>query len=538
MDNGRLQTVVSYVRRLARAQQNPESDRTLLRAFVDRGDQAAFATIVERHAGMILGVCRRILLNHHEAEDAAQATFFVLARKADQILWGDSIAPWLSSVAYRVAIKARTLANRLPTTALDPSASGVQLEADAERNELRNCLDDEIQRLPDKLRGPIILCCLEGRTYDQAARDLGWRTTTLKGRLERARNLLRSRLQSRSLLSGTPLSVSLFESLLRPAAVPGQLAAAISRIAILVRASESALPGLVSERVFAFMSCPVPGMSIATSALLLTLILTVGASAVGAAVLVFRQQNEEAENPFQFSGSLNLLGAQNTKTESTKDGSPVPPATAVRLDRFGDPLPEHAIGRLGTTRLRHGSRIQFLRFTPDGKSLVSHAGDGARIWNVDTAAQRRCIPLSAPSPEASRFDFETVDISADGKLLAAPGAAGIDIFEIESGRRIRTIANAASKRVCFASSGSLLATVGGADVNVISLWDIAKGQVLHSWKEAEGPLTFLSFSSDGQTLVTANTAWQPPSGRPKNWITLMGMPPPARNAAESDTGGF
>jgi RNA polymerase sigma factor (sigma-70 family) len=520
MDNGRLQTVVSYVRRLARAQQNPENDRTLLRAFVDRGDQAAFATIVERHAGMVLGVCRRILLNHHEAEDAAQATFFVLARKAEQIPWGDSIAPWLSSVAYRVAIKARTLVSKMPTTALDPSASGAHPEADASRNELRNFLDEEIQRLPEKLRHPIILCCLEGRTYDQAAQDLGWRTTTLKGRLERARNLLRSRLESRSLLSGPGLPVPLLEGLLKPAAVPSQLAASISRIAILVRAGESALLGLVSARVFAFMACPVPGMSMTTSALLFTLILTVGASAVGGAVLVFRQQEAETGHPVQAARQTSLLSSQVAKADPTDAGPPATSSPPSRLDRFGDPLPEHAIGRLGTTRLRHGASIRFLRFTPDGKRLVSQAGDGVRIWNVDTAAQLGFIPPSAASLKPSRIDFETIEISADGKLLATPGATGVDIFELESGRRIRTIASGACSRTCISPSGSLLATVSGAEANVIELSDVATGQKLGSSKEAEGPITFLSFTSDGQTLVSANTAWQPPTGRLKNWITL------------------
>ncbi len=150
-----------------------------------------------------------------------------------------------------------------------------------------------------------------------------------------------------------------------------------------------------------------------------------------------------------------------------------------------------------------------------------HSTAGAFLW-------RRLVSI-----------FETVDISADGKLCWARREQPASTFsKLRVGGRIRTIANAASKRVCFASSGSLLATVGGRRCQrVISLWDIANGQLLHSCKEAEGPLTFLSFSSDGQTLVTANTAWQPPSGRPKNWITLWDAAT-GKERRRIDTGGF
>src|ERR1700722_9943605 len=99
MERGRLQTVVTYIRRMSRPRYEATSDRELLKAFASRGDQAAFTLLVERHAGMVLGVCQRVLRNHHEAEDAAQATFFVLARKAGQVPWHESIAPWLYSVA-------------------------------------------------------------------------------------------------------------------------------------------------------------------------------------------------------------------------------------------------------------------------------------------------------------------------------------------------------------------------------------------------------------------------------------------------------
>jgi RNA polymerase sigma factor (sigma-70 family) len=493
----------------------------LVQTFAATGDEAAFALIVERHAGMVLSVCQRILHNQHEAEDAAQAAFFVLARKAGQVRWCESIAPWLSSVAYRVALKARSLASaahEIPRH--DEVRFAPPADSELALRELREGIDEEVQRLPEKLRGPVVLCYLEGRTYDQAAQVLGWRTSTLKGRLERARNLLRSRLATRDLLPGMGLPASFLEAQLGPVATPGQLAASISRIAVLIRAGESAAPGILSPTVAAVMTCPVPGITLTKAALLVALILLIGVSTVGGALLGHRQEARDlagrtgrGQQPANTPLEQSLPKA--VPSELPADPSQRAVVAPTRLDRFGDPLPEYAISRLGTTRLRHGDRIRFLRFTPDGKTLVSQAEDGVRTWNVATAAANHFFPKEPGSPTGA-----DIDLSPDGKLLAVPSASGIGIWELGSGRRMRTIGATSYARVCFSPDGALMATIDGGEGTEVSVWSASSGRLIRSWKETQGPISSLLFAGDGQTLITANTAWRPPSGREDNRITL------------------
>src|SRR5438552_345615 len=185
--------------RIALARQHVQqlSDRDLLRCFSRQRDQEAFAELVRRHGPMVLAVCRRVLHNSHDAEDAFQAVFLILARKAKARGWGDSVAGWLYLVAYRLAVRLRRDRQRqrrepppVPPPSVDP------LEAVSGR-ELCAAFDEELSRLPERLRAGIVLCCLQGATRDEAARALGWSLGTLKRRLEQGRALLRARLQKR-----------------------------------------------------------------------------------------------------------------------------------------------------------------------------------------------------------------------------------------------------------------------------------------------------------------------------------------------------
>jgi RNA polymerase sigma factor (sigma-70 family) len=185
------------------------SDRDLLSCFQsDPGPagQEAFRILVERHGPMVLGLCRSLVRDQHEAEDAFQATFLVLVRKAASIERRDTVAPWLYGVASRVARRARTRmlerqVREVPVTAEIPArVRGTFDEISTEKQ-----LHEEISRLPETFRKPVILCCLQGLSYDLAAQALGLKEPTLRGRLERARKRLASRLRSRgvpALLAG------------------------------------------------------------------------------------------------------------------------------------------------------------------------------------------------------------------------------------------------------------------------------------------------------------------------------------------------
>ena len=173
----------------------------LLERYAVRRDEAAFAALVARHAPMVLGVCRRVLHDPDDVEDAFQATFLVLARKAGVLRPRDPLGHWLYGVAHRVSLRARSEAARRrsrerparpgesePEAAVSPEAPDADLGA---------VIDDELKRLPATYRAAVVLCYLDGLTHEEAARQLGWPIGTVKGRLSRARGLLRDRLTRR-----------------------------------------------------------------------------------------------------------------------------------------------------------------------------------------------------------------------------------------------------------------------------------------------------------------------------------------------------
>jgi RNA polymerase sigma factor (sigma-70 family) len=186
------------------------SDAELLARFVSRQEAAAFEELVRRHGPMVMRVCQRVLAHTQDAEDAFQAAFIVLARKASGIAKQGSVGSWLYGVAYRVAlqIKENTSKHRLPAQGIDgrtiPDARQTPAAVDGET---RAILDQELNRLPEKYRAPLVLCYLEGKTTDEAARELGCPTGTVAGRLPRARDLLRDRLTRRGMaVSGAALA--------------------------------------------------------------------------------------------------------------------------------------------------------------------------------------------------------------------------------------------------------------------------------------------------------------------------------------------
>jgi RNA polymerase sigma factor (sigma-70 family) len=184
----------------------PVTDRDLLRRFARDKDEAAFAILVQRHGPMVVGVCRRVLGNPADADDAFQATFLVLARKAGTGRWRPSVASWLYATARQVALNARTARSRRArhegrATAKPPTSPLAQISGE----ELLAILDEELGRLPERYRAPVVLCCVEGLTRDEAAHQLGVPAATLKGQLERGRKRLHDALARRGVALGSGL---------------------------------------------------------------------------------------------------------------------------------------------------------------------------------------------------------------------------------------------------------------------------------------------------------------------------------------------
>jgi RNA polymerase sigma factor (sigma-70 family) len=210
MKNASILGAVKGIRRLVESQQADElSDRELLERFVAWKDEVAFAQLVRRHGPMVLGVCYRILRNRHDAEDAFQAAFLVLARKASAIRGRNSAGSWLFQVTSHLALKMKAKVDRQRTCVLDDIA-GVEKEYPQPDRDLLMILDEELCRLPDKYRVVLLLCYYEDQTRAEAACRLGCKEGTVKIRLERGRTLLRARLARRGVaLSGSVVGLLL-----------------------------------------------------------------------------------------------------------------------------------------------------------------------------------------------------------------------------------------------------------------------------------------------------------------------------------------
>ncbi len=251
MAHERLHGTLRHLRRVFDGEQAAgTTDAQLLERFLSRHDEAAFELLVWRHERMVLSVCRRVLHDDHEAEDAFQATFLVLVRKAGSIGRREAVASWLYRVAYRCALRARKArAKRSAEPGHDLTATEARPAASSEETDLWLLLQDEVARLPEKYRAPFVLCYLEGKTYDEAAGQLTCPKGTLSTRLTKARELLRDRLVRRGVtLSAGALAVVLGEQAAR-AAVPATLIDSTVRAALAYAAGKGAAAGVVPARV-------------------------------------------------------------------------------------------------------------------------------------------------------------------------------------------------------------------------------------------------------------------------------------------------
>jgi RNA polymerase sigma factor (sigma-70 family) len=228
------------------------TDGQLLERFAtDRGEasERAFAVLVERHGPMVLRACRALLRDEHEAQDAFQATFLVLVRRRGSLWVSDSLGPSLYGVAQRVASGARAAEvrrrrhERKAAEFATPRSVGDGVDGDVERS-----LHEEIDRLPERNRAPVVLCLLAGLTHEQAARHLGWLVGTVKSRLAHGRERLRSRLLRRGLAPGAVLSGATLAARPARAAMPEALVTATARLAVLQatgRTAAGAVPAAV-----------------------------------------------------------------------------------------------------------------------------------------------------------------------------------------------------------------------------------------------------------------------------------------------------
>jgi RNA polymerase sigma factor (sigma-70 family) len=461
-----------HVRQLVtRPAADPAGDAALLERWVRLRDEDAFTSLVARHGPMVLRVCRNILADAHAAEDALQATFLVLARRAASVCPATAVAAWLFGVARRVALKARAAEGRRHTTpagTATPRVAEDPLDRLSAR-ELLALLDEEVARLPERYRLPLVVCCLEGRSVEESARLLGWKIGSVKGRLERGRRLLRTRLTRRGVELAALLAVGLAGEGLPAALVAATTGAAVAFAAGRVTAEASASEALARDALRRVAVSP--AQVVAVVFLVIGVIMGAGA-----------------------------LARAPGNRESAEDPPPV--AAAVHaVDRFGDPLPAGALARLGTVRLRHSaSEVTSVAFSRDGKALLS-AGDDCVVCAWDPATGK-LIRRFRPDREPQHRYYRAV-LAPDGGMAAfvlASEGGGVELWSLETGKELHRFAGDSPLTwIAFSSDSSVLAIRGDKD-KFIRLWSTSTGREIGQLEgRARVPLTF---SPEGKLLVT------------------------------------
>ncbi len=503
-------TLLSHLLRLSVP---ADPDATLLTRWIEQRDQQAFAALMARHGPMVLGVCRRLLGDMQEAEEVFQAVFLVLSRQASRLRQPESLPGFLHIVAVRLTRKLRRRqrmqTNRDLPEPIDPRPNPLDMLSG---RELLALLDEEIARLSERYRLPLVLCLLQGRTAEEAARQLGWSLGSLRGRLTRGRERLRRQLMRR----GLDLSVGAV-ALLAPVAVPEKMLAESLRH----------LSGPVPTAIRALADGMLPTLKLKILGLALILVTAVG---LGAGLSL--RSNPE---PQTLAASLPAAPPPQVKDEP-------------RRDLFGDPLPPGAVARLGTIRFRHEEVFSWqFAVSPDGQTIGTAAGRSLILWDMATGRARRrfsldqairCLAFApdgksvaiggedcvvhridlASGKELQRFAGHQVGdalnfkgiwgvaFTSDGRKLISWGTDDtVRVWKVESGKELRRLSNKdfRSRQICGVSpDGKFLVASTWMDKQQPTrrLWNVETGKVVQQRWE---PISGTAFSPDGKLLAIA-----------------------------------
>jgi RNA polymerase sigma factor (sigma-70 family) len=515
-------TVLGHIRKLYPPVPADAPDGLLLERYVGGRDEAALEALLRRHGPMVLGVCRRVLRQAQDAEEAFQATFLLLARQAHAIRQSGSVGPWLHGAAYRIALKARTQGARRRRREREAAAAPrPEAPSAAAWRELQAVLDEELGRLPARYRAPLVLCYLEGKTQEEAAAQLGCPLGTVRSRAARGRALLQARLTRRGLaLSGAAFATALTAHAAM-AAVPAPLLGQAARAAAQPAGAPAAVLALARGGARSLLAARWQAAAV--------LLLVAGAAA----------------------GAVALVGSARAPRPPEQG----PPAAAgeekaPRADLHGDALPPGAVARLGTVRFRHEDWVGPFLLSPDGQTLAATAGKSLSLWEVPTGRLRRrfvlpgrvqCVAyapdgqllavgcedclirlidltpgkgarlLVGHEPGADRFTKGVWEVafSRDGRTLTSGGSDRTTrVWEVASGKELRQLPNSPGARAVSAD-GRLEARPVEGDARALRLWDVPAGREGRRLAHA-GEVGRAAFSADGKMLAVAVGALEKP----------------------------
>lgn len=379
------------------------SDGDLVRSYLEDHAEEPFRLLVERHGRMVLGVCRHRLGDPHAAEDAFQATFLLLARRASSICRPESVAAWLHRTAIRICTKARRAAMRRRLREV-PFSAGVPSEDSCSTSlttsDVLLALEEEVERLPERYRTPLLLCYWQGMTQAEAARSLGCSEGSVKASLERGRKRLAQRLTQRGLapraILVAPLAAAMVprELLARTVALAPEGAAVPTGVAMLVKGMPTAL---------ASWSRYVVGALVTAAAL--------------------------------------ALGAGATRVLQRGEAPPQPAVPQAERKPAAKPLPEGAIARIGSPRLRHAGEVAAMAFSTDGRWLASASPDdndrSVRVWDLADGAEKLRVPIEVNSNETYVMHRAVaVGFSKDGQHLRVIDFRSYRVIDRATGRQV------------------------------------------------------------------------------------------------------
>ncbi len=421
-------------------------DRDLIRALSTECADGALGEILRRHGPMVMGVCRRVLGDYHESEDAFQATFIVLIRKRHSLILRKSIGAWLHGVALRVATKARAMSAQRKVESIIPDEGPLTQELNhAERlawSEIGRVLDEEIQRLPPKLRSVFVLCELEGRTHKDAAKEFGVPLGTFSSRVALAKEKLRRNLTRRGVtITSAGLTASLAAQADATSLTSSQIGAA-QNIANLVLAGKA--PAVTSVGAFALALADAVGRKTVVKLTILFTAFAVVLVGVAAAIVFPRPSIRAGSSP---SGPF-----------------------VDSLMQLGDPAFRHRTG---------ASRLTFL---PGGKTLATistYASDcGIYLWDASTGRKLReiYVPFDTNWPTC-------LAASPSGSTLAVGRVDGsISVLDVDSGNlsQIEGPDNRAVTAIAFTPDGHLVTANMDGLVQISESVDF--GRVLRKWQ--------------------------------------------------------
>ncbi len=386
------------------------SDGQLLERFIQQRDEMAFAALVRRHGPLVLGVCRKELRNDSDADDAFQATFLVLACRAASIRRRESVASFLYGVATRIARHVKEQNAR--RSVLHRRAASERPEAflpSDNDGETHSLLHEELNLLPSKYRDVLILCYLQGKTSEEAARELGHPVGSMSRHLSRARELLRQRLSARGVGTGVLATVWTAERV-SAALVYGTLDT-IRRHAL-----ASALMAGASPPMAVVLAQGILRTAWLTRTTVASLVLTLSLVFAGGMAAFHTTEGKETTT------------ATNQPTEL-----PEPIQREPALDRYGDPLPEGALFRFGSVRMRHAGAIHNSALSPDGKILATASRGSVILWDLAKEKPLRRLHCD----DSDTFSLPGLVFSPNGKYLSyVQDSYAAYLWDVNTGKEI------------------------------------------------------------------------------------------------------